>query len=236
MSISLVQSQTVVNPATASGSFASPTTAGNCVVVMIYTYNTSNVTITTTAVTLGLAAGNFAQAAAIQSGYASSETDYVGCWVDPNCAVGQTAIACTITNGTFGTGSGTGLILMEFSGVTATSPVDVSASGSAVTGTALTSGTTGATNFAGEMAVGATYPFSALTAEDGTYTNILLGSVIGAAGYKTVSSAGSTVSYTGTQTSSDPWAALVITLKAAAAFSAPKPLTVSQAVKRAATY
>ena len=215
MSISVVQSKVVLNPGSGAGSFNSATTAGNCVVVLIFTYTTASATtITTSAVTLGGSAGNFAQAKAVQSGYASTDSQYVGCWVDPDCAGGQTAVAVTASNATWTAGAG--LILLELSGVATSSPVDVSSSNSATTGTAVSSGTTGTTAVAGEMAIGAAYPDNALSAESGTYTNILLGSsspYTGAAGYLALASSGSTTSYTGTGASSGDWAALVITLK-----------------------
>ena len=227
MTISVVQSKTVLNPGSGAGSFNSATTAGNCVVVLIFTYATTNVTISTSAVTLGGSGTGFSQAKAVQSGFASSDTQYIGCWVQPDTPGGQTAVAATVANAIWT--SGAGLILLELSGVATSSPVDVTSSGNATSGTAVTSGTTGATAVAGEMAIGAAYPDNALSAESGTYTNILLGSsspYIGAAGYLTLASTGSTTSYTGTGASSGDWAGLVITLKPA---SAPAGLSVIQA-------
>jgi hypothetical protein len=236
VSITLVQSKTVLNPGSAAGSFSSPTTAGNCVVALIYTYSGSNVSISTSAVTLGGAAGNFAQAVAVQSGFASSDTQYIGAWVDPACAGGQTAIAATVSNATWINGAG--LILLEFSGVATSSPVDQTSPTSATSGTSVTSGTTGATAVNNEMAVGAAYPDAGLASESGSFTNITMGTspVIASAGYAAVASAGSTTAYTATGSSSGVWSALVFTLKPAAAFIASQPPAALQAVKRAATY
>ena len=236
MSITLVQSKTVLNPGSAAGSFTSNTTAGNCVVVLLYTYSGSNVSISTSAVTLGGAAGNFAQAAGVQSGFGSSDTQYIGCWVDPACAGGQTAVAATVSNGTWSNGAG--LILLEFSGVTASSPVDVTASNSATSGMSVTSGTTGSTAVNNEMAVGAAYPDAGLSGESGSFTNITMGTspVIASAGYASLASSGSTTAYTATGSSSAVWAALVVTLKPAVAFLAAPPVVISQAVNRAGTY
>jgi len=237
VTISLVQSIAIRGPGSGAGSFSSPTTAGNCVVVLILTYSSSNVMIATSAVTLGGAAGNFGQAVAVQSGFASGDTQYAGAWVDPACAGGQTAVAVTVSNGTWDNGAG--LILMEFSGVAASSAVDVTSPSSATSGTAVSSGTTGGTAVANEMAVGIAYPDNGLSAESGTFTNILLGPsspYTGAAGYLLLGGSGSTTSYTGTGNSSGVWAALVLTLKPAIAFTAALPFTVSQAVNRAATY
>jgi hypothetical protein len=216
VAISVVQSKAVLNPGSAAGSFSTATTAGNCVVVILLTYATTNVTVSTSGVTLGGSADNFAQAAHVQSAFASSDTQYVSIWADPNCAGGQTAVAATVTNGTWINGAG--LILLELSGVATSSPVDVTSTGSATTGTAVTSGTTSATGTANELAVGAAYPDNGLSAESGTYTNILLGSsspYTGAAGYLALASSGSATSYTGTGSASGVWAAAVITLKPA---------------------
>ena len=153
MSISVVQSKALDALASPAGNFDNPVTAGNCVVVLLFTWAAGNVTITTSGVTLGGSADNFAQAEAVQSAF-SSATAYVGCWVDPACAGGQTAISATVSTGSWGSG-GAGMILLELSGVTGSSPVDVTSSSSGTSGTAVTSGTTPATGTAGDMAIGA---------------------------------------------------------------------------------
>jgi len=213
VAISVVQSKVILDAS--SGSFSSATTAGNCVVVAITADNTSNVTITTTGVTLGGSAGNFAQAAATQSGFADSVTTYAGIWVDPSCAGGQTAIAATVTNGVFTSGNGTGLIIYELSGVTSASPVDRTSTGNATTGTALSSGTTATTTQAVEAVIGVLSSYASMSAYGSGYTNLTIAegsNVYGAAGYQVTSTTG-TFSYTGTQGVSGPWAAVVVTLK-----------------------
>lgn len=222
MAITVVQSETILNPRYSSGSFASPTTAGNCVVVLLFTYMTTNVTMTTTAVTLGGSADNFVQAAAVQSGFANSDTQYIGCWVDPNCAGGQTAIAATLSNGTWVNGAG--LILLELAGVAKSTPVDAgfTVTDSATTGTAVTSGTSGATASASEFVIGAAFPDNGLSAESGSFTNLPLGTspVIASAGYATLATLGSTTSYTATQSSAGVWAALAVALQSTTVISA----------------
>ena len=89
--------------------------------------------------------------------------------------------------------TGTGLIIMELSGVASSSPVDVtSASAPGATGTTASSGTTAGTSVAGEMALGAAIPAGNLIGYDGSYTNITLGTspVTCVAGYMTAASAG----------------------------------------------
>ena len=191
MAISLVQSKVVLNPGSGAGSFTGNTTAGNCLVVGVVTYATTNVTISTSACTLGGSAGNFAQAVSVQSGFASTDTQFLSAWVDPNCAGGQTAIAVTASNATW-TG-GAGLILMELAGVALTSPVDTpfTSTGQNTTGTAVSSGTNGSSAVPGEWAIGLATSDSGLSAESGSFTNLLLGSsspYVGALGYATMAS------------------------------------------------
>src|SRR6185437_11121245 len=218
MAITVVQSKVIDDPASPAGSFDNPTTAGNCVVVFLVTFATSNVTISTSGVTLGGAGDNFAQASSVQTAFSAGLTGYAGCWVDPGCAGGQTAISATVNQGTWGSGD-CGLFLLELSGVATTSPVDVSSSGSATSGTAASSGTTAGTSVAGEMAVGVVYPdigpAGGLVTPSATYANLTMSTspYTAAAGYLTLSSAGSTTSYTGTSQLGAAWAALVITLK-----------------------
>ena len=217
MTISVVQTATAYDLSTGTCSFTNPTTAGNCVVVFIFTYALASQTITTTGITLGGSPDHFTQVAAIQTVPVGGDTDYLGAWIDTDCAGGQTAIVASVTNATWnGEFGGTGLILFELSGVTASSPVDVQSQAAATTGTAVNSGTTAGTSLAGELAMGAAVPASSFTGEDGSYTNVTMGSpVTCTAGYKTVASAGTTVSYTATANESNVWAAIVFTLKAA---------------------
>lgn len=239
MAISLVQSKVVLNPGSGAGSFTGNTTAGNCLVVGVVTYATTNVTISTSACTLGGSAGNFAQAVSVQSGFASTDTQFLSAWVDPNCAGGQTAIAVTASNATW-TG-GAGLILMELAGVALTSPVDTpfTSTGQNTTGTAVSSGTNGSSAVPGEWAIGLATSDSGLSAESGSFTNLLLGSsspYVGALGYATMGSAGSTLAYTGTGASGSPWASLVIALKPPATTVFTQNVLKNQAVMRAAIW
>ena len=66
------------------------TTAGNGLIVVIgHTGSSNNGTVS--GITLGGAAGNFAAAAT--SGSASADTAVMDCWLDLNCAGGQTAVS-----------------------------------------------------------------------------------------------------------------------------------------------
>ena len=131
MTISVVQTATNYDPPSGTCTFSKATTAGNCVVVFIFTYALASQTITTTGITLGGSAGNFTQAAVVQTTPVSGDTDYLAAWIDPDCAGGQTAIVASVTNATWqGEFTGTGLIIMELSGVAASSAVDVTSASS----------------------------------------------------------------------------------------------------------
>ena len=199
MAITVVQTATNYDPPSGTCTFSGPTTAGNCVVVFIFTYALASQTITTTGITLGGSAGNFAQAISVQTTPVSGDTDYLAAWYDPDCAGGQTAIVASVTNATWqGEFTGTGLIIMELAGVASSFPLDVtSASPPGATGSVANSGTTAGTSVAGEMALGAAIDAETFTSGDSSYTNVTMGSPISClAGYMTVANAGTGVSYT----------------------------------------
>ena len=214
MTVSVVQSKVILDAT--SGSFTSPVGAGNTVVVAVVTFNNSNVTITTSAVTLGGSGAGFAQAASAQA-YGGGQTSYTALWYGPTGAGGQTAVAATVTNGTFSAGQSTGLIIYEISGLITISPLDQTAAAAAASGTAINSGNTPVTSQASEISIGAAYADFQMTGFDGSYTNLHLGDgglVFGAAGYLVLAATGAQ-NYTATQASSGSWAAVTATFRAA---------------------
>lgn len=216
MALTVVQAQVI--SAAASGSFSSPTTAGNTVIVAVATVNTSNVALSVSGVTLGGAAGNFGQVVAEQSAYASGETQFTAIWADPDCAGGQTTVAVSGSNLALAT-TGNGFVIMEVAGLVTTSLaalVDQTAVDTATTGTAVSSGTTAATSQASEIAVAAfstDYSMSGFTAGWTTEEILASGSSYAAAAYQVLTSTG-TVSCGCTQGSSGVWAGCVATFKA----------------------
>ena len=230
MAISVVQTATNYDPPSGTCTFSRATTAGNCVVVFIFTYALASQTITTTGITLGGSAGNFQQAISVQTTPVGGDTDYLAAWIDPDCAGGQTAIVASVTNATWqGIYTGTGLIIMELSGVAASFPLDVtSASPPGATGSVANSGTTAGTSVAGEMALGAAIDAETFTAGDSSYTNVTMGSPISClAGYMPVPSAGTGVSYTADCNVDNVYAAIVFALKPTAAAPPPSVTTTS---------
>jgi hypothetical protein len=211
---SVVQALAVSNSLT--GTLGTPTTAGNCLVYVIITETGTNVTMTVTGATLGGSAGNFAQAISKQSGFASSATQFVAIWVDRNCAGGQTAVAVAGTNLNIGAGTDNGYVVLEIAGLDTSSPVDTTAqaSNAATTGTALSTGSTGTTAQASEIAVGGLSGFNSLSSYTSGYTTSGISGGFNTAGYKVLSATG-TQSFGCNQSATGPWAAAVITLKAA---------------------
>src|SRR5215469_7167069 len=204
----------------------SATTAGNCLVVAATLANTGATNQTITGVTLGGVADHFGASAAFVSGVGSSgRTEF---WVDPNCAGGQTAVQITLSTST---GVITNAHVFEVSGVALTSPLDQhdSGAGAWTSGTSFSSGATGTTAQAKEIAVGVVVEFTAsgpptvsgpsspwvnVTQETNNFTGSSWQATV--AGTNILSSTG-TQTYSGSSTITNGGAgrAGVITLKAA---------------------
>jgi len=198
----------------------SPTTAGNCLVVL-YGDSADTANATPSGITLGGAADNWAQVAI--EGNSGDHAVSAG-WADPGCAGGQTSVVISTTGG-----SGDHLFawVFEFSGLTGT--LDVSSGGSTVGGfvSAWTSGTTGVTAQASEVAFGISCGASSgtpgLTGPASPWVNEAQQTLAGSShakvaicGYQVLSSTG-TQAYAGTASPANTNDTLVFTLKAAAA-------------------
>ena len=221
MAPSLVQSKsaTAASVTTVTVTLTSSTTAGNCLIVAVVTSaSPSNPTVS--GITLGGAAGNFAQSAT--AGNPSVDSESVFIWADPNCAGGQTAVSVTLS-----AASGScNVWVMEWSGLVTSTPVDKTAGQAQSAVTSWSSTATATTTQASEVAVGAVGTFNGtgvgtITGPSSPWTN--LAQVTSAsthvgllAGYNILSSTG-TVTYSGTFASSSDGATAVATFKAAAA-------------------
>ena len=221
---SVVQATTVSD--SYSGSFGSSVAAGNTVFVVVHGYSTSNVVISSSAVTLGGSAAGFAKVMEVQSGF-SSDTLYLGVWIGRNSGGGSAAIAVTVTNSTLTVDNG--LSLIEVAGLGASPVLDGQSSSSATTGTAVSSGTSSPnTTVAPEFALGAANDansLSSLPASPWTNLNINSGGYA-VSGYQVISSAGSNVTYSGTGASNGVWVAVVATF-----MPSPVPLLVHPAAR-----
>jgi len=192
-------------------SFASPTTAGNCVVVIIAIYDNGGSTPTVTGVTLGGSADNFVSAAGAAVGVAG-----LFIWVDPKCAGGQTAIVVSGTNLAFPLSIGA-VFAYEVSGLLSASVVDKISTGTGTSQTTSTSGATAATTVPNEIWFGGavnasnpiTGPASPWINQAPGFNSQAPGAV---AGYQVVTSTG-TATYAATSGADTNWAAAVVTLK-----------------------
>lgn len=228
------------NPA---GPSPGPTTSGNCLVALIGSCaDSGNGTIS--GITLGGSADNWAQSAI--EGNNGDHAISTG-WADPNCAGGQTAVVISQTGGG---GAVQGLLayVMEWSGLTGTVDVSLGASSAGFV-SSWTSGTTGATAQASEVAFGLTTGASntrgpGLTGPSSPWTNESLLTVAGTTrdkfllcGYQILSSTGTQV-YAGTSSPTTTNDTLIFSLKASAGTvsTVAASLVVSQAVMRAANW
>ena len=195
-----------------SVALGTPATAHNCLVACIAGYNCNAVE----AVTSAASADNWA-AGVIQDN--ASVTCEI--WVDPDCAGGNATVSAGVTTA--------GLLMVqifEFSGVLASSPIDVTTSGGSlsVTNTSWSSGTSG-TYAAGDVLVGMcsssnasvlytmTGPSSPWTNEASIGANVTPNRARMIAGYQ-ITSGGGTMTYAGTNTGFVRYGAAAIALKA----------------------
>jgi hypothetical protein len=239
MAPSVVQA-TGLAPAAYSGvltvTLGSSTTAGNCLVVVIWgpEFGGSNPT-GVSSVTLGGSAGNFAQIYTVGT-YADNGVAYV--WGDANCAGGQTSVVVTMAGGTAGD-TPVFAFVYEVSGLVSTTAglLDKSAgtpagNTSGNTG-AVTSGATATTTQASEIWIGGfAAQWSSATTFTGPSSPWVNGTQIGLSnvpvsgqfcamlsGYDIVSATGA-ATYAGTQTlTTGQYMAWVVTLKASSAQS-----------------
>jgi hypothetical protein len=212
----LVQAATPVQAT--SISLPGPTTAGNCVVVVLGIYTAAGAP-SVSGVTLGGAAGNFAAGAAANT---TGGGDFQGLfiWVDPNCAGGQTAIAVSGSNLTFPLGIG-GLMAYEFSGAVTASIVDKTSTDTGGVSTTWTSLATATTTVANEIWVGGCLNGSNPTGPASPWVNVAAPPNGFVSGYQIATATGA-ATYSGTAGSDTAWAAAVVTLKG----MAPSPAVV----------
>jgi hypothetical protein len=193
-----------------------PSTAGNTIVVWVVTSGgTGNGTVT--GITLGGAAGNFAQLLA-PVGNPGTAAETLMIWADPNCAGGQTSISVSVTAFT----GSIDVIAAEFTNMPATATVDVSATANIDTGSAAWSSTATATsthspalaiggvgtfNGTGMTITGPGAPWVNFTQVTSASTHVGL-----VAGYQILSSL-TAVTYSGTVTAGTDYAAAAAVVK-----------------------
>lgn len=194
------------------------TTAGNCLVVCVMSQQTA-AQASVSGITLGGSAGNFADLKDEHFSHTSISTTFwdTFVWADPNCAGGQTSVAISGSNiGVLGGGNGGGVVVFEISGLASSSVLDAFSIGAAFS-SSWSSGTSGTTTQASEIAIGATSGANTITGPGAPWTNSAPTSTACLAGYNILSSTGS-VTYSGTSVGSG-YAAVVVTLKTPATSS-----------------
>ncbi len=211
LTISVRQAVLVAANTGYGGAFPLPTLANSAIVVCVNAFNVTNGDVPAiTGVTLGGAAGNFAQAGAANSTYAvATQYIFAGIWVAYGVPAGQTTVVVNGNNLSLNADYGT--VIYEVVGVTSNaSPLDrAAAAGATAAGTAWSSGNTAATRSASEIWFGTASGAGVLTLPNWiSQQNDNL-----AASYQIVS-AESVAAYAGTQGSSSAWAAVVATLTA----------------------
>jgi hypothetical protein len=200
------------------------TTAGNCLIVCVGSFNPTT-PATISGITLGGVADHFA--AAVSN---SSQTSAAFIWCDPNCAGGQTAIVISGSNLAVGSGSG-GVVIYEVSGLATSLVVDKTNSSSGGAGSSFTSGTTAITTVANEFWAGIGVASNGgVTGPSSPWNNTTPSGGICVAGQQVVSSTG-TATYSGTNTFSASEAGAVVTLKGVSTpttrTTVPAPLSLS---------
>jgi hypothetical protein len=218
MSIQLVQSTVYSN--LYSGSFGTPTTSGNCVIVGVAGYSSTGPP-SITSVTLGGAKGNFSQAAAAVSTYSLDVYEISSIWVYPDCPAGQTAVTAACSNTLLnGSPNGDGITLLEVSGlIQAKRAVDQYATQQSTGSFTWSTGTTGTTNYASEFWVAQVAAASGCSVSTSGWAKAYPGGTVGAYSlfaWQTASTTGQ-ASISGGQNSGWPWAAAIVTLLPAGA-------------------
>ena len=214
MTIAIVQAAQLFNAFT--GSFGSPVTAGNTIVLLASCYNASGATISSSAPLYnGSTPSGSAKLKDLQSPIAGGDSVYCAIWMMPDVAGGGTSVGLTVTNG--GNVSSTGLIALEVSGLGSSPSLDQSASDSG-NSTDPTSGTTGAITAAPELVVAIDVQFAvSLTAPGSPWTTYQAGADYTAFGHQVVASSGGTYAYACTSSSSAPWSGVIATIQGTAA-------------------
>jgi len=198
------------------------TTAGNTLVALVGT-SASPTNPTVSSITLGGAADHWAQAIS-PVGNPSSADETAFAWIDPGCAGGQTAVAVTLS----ASAGSNEVTVLEFPGIVTASPVDQT-SGNNNDSTGLNSWTTNAT---GNTSQNSEVAVAHVTSFKSTGVGTLVGPAAPWIVLPQLTSASThvgqlvavqpltatqAVTYNGTSSAVDGYAALVITLKTASA-------------------
>jgi hypothetical protein len=209
--INVIQSVGIVEAY--SGNFNYDVTAGNTIFIVVGTYNTSAVTISSSSPTFnGNPVSGVTELLSVQSGFDGSDTAYSAVWMLPNVLGGSSSVGITVTNGITSPTVG-GLILYEVSGL-GTPVLDQSSTGSATTGTSVSSGASGDIKQTPEFVIGTSFSLDSLSSLPASpWTSQAIGAnAHAAAGYQIANSSGNSYTWSGTGGGSAPWSAGIATV------------------------
>jgi hypothetical protein len=218
------------------GSFGAGATLGNWLVIAQTGYNNSTPPPTNTAApTLGGITSAVATQLLYEASPNTANNVSLAFWLlqVTSAIAGQTAV-----NTTWDTGNAAGFVAYETTGWTGTPALDQSSSDNG-TGTAVTSLTTPAIQYAPELVIGTLISYGQTQGSPAGYTNNnSSANGFQATGYQIVTSSGGTYTYAATAGGSANWAAGIVTIGVAtgAAFTAAPNRPRGQAVNRASTY
>ena len=197
-----------VTTASASTATIPATTAGNCLIVVITTSSASGASVS--GITLGGAAGNFAQAAHAHAIVPNFDALDVFIWADADITGGHTTVVVSGTGLNLSSNGGS-LTIYEVAGLSQSPAevVDQVSTGSATSGATWSSGSTPETAQAAEFWVGAavTGEFIAVPGKPWTEDNA---QSTASTGHQITTATGKAV-YSGTQFESSLWSAAVVT-------------------------
>jgi hypothetical protein len=205
--------------ANSGGPSPGPTTAGNCLAVVVQVFGGATVS----SLHLGGGADNFAKAdGVLDDNFSDCEI-----WTDQGCAGAQTSVVITLS----GSAQVVQAYVIEWPGLLTTGAVDKTNHGTTTFGTSWSSGSSGTLSQASEVVIGAVAATPAstttLTTPGGSWTELAQLSAADAGetsylgvGYQSVNSTAA-LTYSGTTADSSLIAAVIVTLKAASPPSAP---------------
>ena len=224
MAVSVVQTA-LIGGANWAGSFGSNVTAGNTVFLVVTGYNTSNVTITSSAPTFGGSpVTGAAKVLERAHAYDGVVTDYVAVWMLPAVAGGSAAVAVTVTNSQ--NIAPVGIIAYEVAGLGASPVTDQTVAADAA-GASVSAGPTGPIAQAPEFVLGACVQDGSMSgAASSPWTNVnFTGNANSASSYQLPVASGGTYTYSATLSGTSRWAAGVVTVSppAGAALPANQP-------------
>lgn len=226
MAISVVQAVKI--PDTWSGAFAGNVTPGNTIFLVPTAYTNTGSTISSSAPLYNSASvAGATKLIDVNSGGATNAV-YTGIWMLPNVSGAHTSVGITLAGENASPFAGSvGLTALEVAGLGTSPSLDKSNPSSATTGTAVTSGASGAITTVPELVLAALIIYGQVMNDVGApWTESQYTNQYSLAGYQVVTSGSASYTYNQAAAGSAPWCGAVVTVKGtpAAGGSTPQPL------------